>query len=79
MKCMFELVNICQPFNCQWFYSGCIVSIILDCLYVLYNILYIDGVKWNWHVLYPVGHNLPLDKMNRNKLNWIEYDAFQED
>jgi len=32
---MFELVNICQPFDCHWFYSGCIVFIILDCLYVL--------------------------------------------
>jgi len=46
---MFELVNICQPFDYHCFYSGCIVfNLTLGCWYLLQCIvMYIDGVKWN--------------------------------
>jgi len=33
--------------------------------------MHIDGVKWNWHVLYPVGHSPLLDWTKKNKLNCI--------
>jgi hypothetical protein len=34
--------------------------------------MYSDRIKWNLHVLYPVGHNPLLGRTNRNKLNWTE-------